>query len=127
MVTHVGVASGPADQPDRDIRTGVHRSDGPGPVYVNVVVGGRRISPAWIDHTDPPPRNTPLVLVAGDDDVLRVRRLDTTSTPDHTHPDPWGDRIRVGDGDPLSDDDAPVGAVHVNAATGRLYRKVTRA
>lgn len=121
MVTHVGVTGGPATYPDRDEQTGLDRTTDPhAPVQVNVIVGAQRIAPVWVDRTDPPPQNTPLVLVAGPDQVLRVKRLDTTTAPDHTHPPAWGDRVRYGTTAPT--DAAPVGVVHVNATDGRIYR-----
>lgn len=65
------------------------------------------------------PADTPLVLVKGDDGLLRPRTADYAPA-NHTHPEPWGTRVRVATTDPT--DQAPVGAVHLNALTGRIFR-----
>lgn len=68
------------------------------------------------------PVEVPLVLVKGDDGILRPRQLDAIDVGDHTHPDPWGDRVRFRPGPPGPDLSAPEGAVHIDTTTGRGYR-----
>lgn len=100
--------------------TGAHvvgdRSRG---VHVTVNVADRD----FLADTANAPTEVPLVLVKGTDGLLRPRQLAAIDVGDHTHPDPWGDRVRFAAADPAPDDDAPRGAVHVNTATGRVFRK----
>ena len=77
---------------------------------------------AQIAEVGSAPTDTPLVLIKGDDGVLRPRPL--PEADQHTH---WADadEIRVSTAPPT--DAAPLGAVHLDASSGRLYRNGERA
>lgn len=71
MVTRVGIAGGPATEPDTDRRTGVDTDDDPdAPVQVVVIAGERRISPVWVDDDNDFPPGTPGSLMRTSDGRL---------------------------------------------------------
>ncbi|WWT39764.1 hypothetical protein [Microcystis phage Mwe-JY05] len=109
MVTRVGIAVGAPTEPN------------PLPIPVATVVAARRVAPAWIDVTDPPAVGAPCVLVRTAEGLLQARPTDS-AVPPHSHPAPWGDRVRFRPGPPTDDPAAPEGALHIDTTTGRGYR-----
>lgn len=72
---------------------------------------------ADVDTTDPapPPADVPLVWRLHPDGIYRMSPLEVETS--------WGDEVRFGTGQPA--DAAPVGAVHVDVAGGRVYRNTS--
>lgn len=91
----------------------------PGGSYAFVTPFGGRSPLAGIGDA---PADVPLVLVKGDDGILRPRPLPEPE-PDSGWPD--ADLIRVGTSPPT--DAAPPGVVHLDASTGRIFRNGARA